>query len=375
MIHFAIGTKAQFIKMAPIMRLLEDAHEKYHLLDLSQHGNLTGKILVDFDLKPIITSLRKTKKSVTTYFQAIRWFAAGAFQAIARRHRARERLFLGQNGIVLLHGDTLSTLLGLCLAKAAGLKTALVEAGLSSGRLLDPFPEEWIRRYTSKKVDLLFPPDDISETWLRQRDFRCPIINTRYNTGRDSLSLILTKQVPDAGQTEANRKFGVATLHRLETLSNKQRLARAVQHILALAHKLGPLKFYMHPPTSNAMKKHGLMGLIESSAHVELHELEPYPRFIGSLMKAEFILTDGGSIQEEASYLMKPCLILRNRTERRDGLGANAALASWDIEADTAFLSEKINEYAYTRAVDPEMHASRTILRSLDEFRIRSNAR
>lgn len=373
MIHFAIGTKAQFIKMAPLMRLLEDARESYHLLDLSQHGNLTGKILSDFDLKPTITSLRKTKKSVTTYFQAISWFAYGIYQAVARRRHARDRLFLGQKGIVLLHGDTLSTLLGLYLAKAAGLKTALVEAGLSSGNLLDPFPEEWIRRHTGKKVDFLFPPDKISESWLRQRNFKCPIINTAYNTGRDSLSLIVSKHALNTERSEMSGKYGVATLHRLETLSNKQRLTRAIRHILILARELGPVKFYMHPPTENAMKKYGLITEIESSPRIELHGLEPYPKFISSLMGARFILTDGGSIQEEASYLMKPCLVLRNRTERSDGIGNNAVLASWNAETDAAFLKKKTEELSQPRTGDSEMSASRSILKSLEEFRLHPN--
>lgn len=373
MIHFAIGTKAQFIKMAPVMRLLEDDGEKYHLLDLSQHSGITEKILSDFDLKPTITSLRKTKQSVTTYMQAISWFTYGVCQTLIGSLKLRQRLFLGQNGIVLLHGDTLSTLLGLYLAKTASLKTALVEAGLSSGNLFDPFPEEWIRRHTGRKVDFLFPPDNISESWLKLRKFQCPIINTKYNTGRDSLSLIISRHSLNAGELESDGKFGVVTLHRLETLSYKPRLVRAIRHILSLARELGPLKFYMHPPTTNAMKKHGLMNEIESSAHIELHGLEPYPQFIESLMKARFILTDGGSIQEEATYLMKPCLLLRNRTERSDGVGYNATLASWDTEEDVAFLRKKIDELSQPLYRDSGMYASRIILKSIDKFRLQSN--
>lgn len=369
MIHFAIGTKAQFIKMAPVMRLLENDGENYHLLDLSQHGSLTGKILSDFDLRPVITSLRKANQSVTTYTQAVSWFIHGLWQSVVHRRHLRERLFLRQDGVVLLHGDTLSTLLGLYLAKAAGLKTALVEAGLSSGKLLDPFPEEWIRRHTGKKVDFLFPPDEISESWLRKRDFPCHIVNTGYNTGRDSLSLIVAKHAFSAEQSEADGAFGVATLHRLETLSNKRRLARAIRHILALARKLGPIRFYIHPPTENALKRSGLINEVKSSVDIELHGLEPYPHFIRSLMQAKFILTDGGSIQEEASYLNKPCLILRNRTERIDGLGKNAILGTWDVETDVAFLKKKMSEILEQPAKESAMHASHVILETLDEFR------
>src|SRR3989344_444111 len=369
MIHFAIGTKAQFIKMAPVMRLLEDDGEIYHLLDLSQHGSLTGKILSDFDLKPVVTSLRKTNQSVTTYTQAVGWFIHGLWQSVVHRRHLRERLFLGQDGVVLLHGDTLSTLLGLYLAKAAGLKIALVEAGLSSGKLLDPFPEEWIRRHTGKKVDFLFPPDETSESWLRKRNFRCHIINTGYNTGRDSLSLIVEKHPSSAGRSETDAAFGVVTVHRLETLTNKRRLSPAIRHILALARKLGPIRFYIHPPTENALKRSGLMDEVKSSAHLELHGLEPYPHFIQSLMAARFILTDGGSIQEEASYLKKPCLILRNRTERIEGLGKNAILGTWDVETDAAFLKKKMSEIVEQSGEASAMHASHVILEALDDFR------
>ena len=354
------------------MSLLEKEGEHYHLLDLSQHGSLTGKILKDFNLRPVTTSLTKTNQSVTTYIQAITWFTRGLWQIAVHRRRLRDRLFLGQDGVVLLHGDTLSTLLGLYLAKAAGLKTALVEAGLSSGNLLDPFPEEWVRRHTGKKVNFLFPPDEVSEKWLRQRNFSCDIINTKYNTGRDALFLIAEKQaIPADSISEEKDTFGMVTLHRLETLSNKRRLARAIRHILALAKKLGPIRFYMHPPTENALKRSGLISDLELSPDIEIHGLEPYPLFIQSLMTSQFILTDGGSIQEEASYLCKPCLILRNRTERKEGIGKNAILATWDVNTDTAFLRGLIVGTSEKSENKPNMLASRIILQALNEFRSR----
>ena len=372
MIHFAIGTKAQFIKMAPLMHLLEKEGEHYHLLDLSQHGNLTGKILSDFKLHPVTSSLTQTRRSVTTYLQAITWFTQGLWQIVLYRRKLRDRLFLGQDGVVLLHGDTLSTLLGLYLARTAGLKTALVEAGLSSGHLLDPFPEEWIRRHTGKKVDYLFPPDDVSESWLRQRGFRCNIINTGYNTGRDALCLIAENQAIGAvTPITSGGPYGVATLHRLETLSNRRRLARAIGHILALARRLGTIRFYMHPPTENALKRSGLIRDIESSSDIEIHGLEPYPLFIQSLMTSEFILTDGGSIQEEASYLHKPCLILRNRTERTEGIGKNAILATWDADSDSAFLRDLTGKISKSGGDKSSLHASSIILETLNEFRSR----
>lgn len=366
MIHFAIGTKAQFIKMAPIMHLLQQSGEPYHLLDLSQHGNLTGKILEDFSLTPVITRLGRANVSVTTYSQALAWFSGGVWLALTGKKKLRERLFLDADGIVLLHGDTLSTLLGMYLAKTAHLTTGLVEAGLSSGSYLNPFPEEWIRRYVSKRMDFLFPPDGRSAEWLRKKNMKGRIVPTGYNTGRDAMQLIAAKAPP---ATDRNTpRYGVATLHRLETISSGRRLRRAIRHIISLAQALGQIKFYMHPPTERSLARSGLMSELAAASNIEILPLQPYPVFVCSLKQADFILTDGGSIQEEASYLNKPCIILRTATERREGIGQNAALTTWTTEGDAGFL-----QLARTKPDAPagtaDLTASRTILESLHEFR------
>ncbi|HKQ30736.1 MAG TPA: UDP-N-acetylglucosamine 2-epimerase [Burkholderiales bacterium] len=364
MIHFAIGTKAQFIKMAPLMHLLQTQGRRYHLLDLSQHGGLTGRILSDFDLAPTITRLRDDKRSVETYLQAALWLGHGFRHVLSRRTTVKRRLFLDHDGVVLLHGDTLSTLMGLHLARAAGLPTALVEAGLTSERLLDPFPEEAIRRYVSARTDYLFAPDDTATAWLTQRRFRGETVNTSYNTGRDALDLILARH--RATSIKPASPYGVVTLHRLETLSNRARLYRAIEHILALADTLGDLHFYLHPPTENALKRIGLYDRVRRNTHLKLFGLAPYSEFVTVLNSARYILTDGGSIQEEASYLDKPCLILRNRTERRDGLNRNAIVSTWNIEQDAYHLRQAEGKLATPRTSD--LRASRTILDALRAF-------
>jgi UDP-N-acetylglucosamine 2-epimerase (non-hydrolysing) len=370
MIHFVIGTKAQFIKMAPLMHLLQTRGVRYHLLDLSQHGGLTGRILEDFALTPTITRLRDEKTSVETYLQAVVWLARGFRHLLSHRDRIRHRLFLDQPGVALLHGDTLSTLMGLHLARAAGLRTALVEAGLTSGRLLDPFPEEWTRRYVGARVDYLFAPDATAAAWLEQRRFRGQVMSTGYNTGRDALELVLARH----GRAAPTQDYGVVTLHRLETLSSGRRLRRAIDHVLALAAQLGKLRFYVHPPTENALKKIGLYDTVRRSPHIEVLGLAPYPDFVAVLSGARFILTDGGSIQEEASYLDKPCLILRNRTERHDGLGRNAILSTWDVEQDARHL-RRTGERLSPGPEQGAYRASQTILDALREFQIENAPR
>lgn len=372
MIHFAIGTKAQFIKMAPAMHLLQKMAESYHVLDLSQHGSLTGEILKDFDLDPVITHLGEAGQSVETYFQAVRWLSHGFAQAVFRgRDDIRRGLFRNTEGIVLLHGDTLSTLLGLYLAKSAGLRTALVEAGLTSGHLFDPFPEEAIRRYVSRRADYLFAPDAVAETWLHRHRLAGHIVNTGHNTGRDALYLILQKTggLTDRRLPSSPDAPALVTLHRLETLGNGCRLRRVIEYILAIADKVGPLHFYMHPPTENALRRHGLLDVLKQSKRIALYGLVPYPVFVRALVEAPFVLTDGGSIQEEASYLNKPCLILRNRTERYHGLGMNAILCTWNVDCDVAHLANVVDASVVTPTA-LTFEASQIILKTLRESRV-----
>lgn len=375
MIHFAIGTKAQFIKMAPIMHLLEQAREPYHLLDLSQHASITGRILDDFALRPAVTRLAVSGKSVETYWQAAHWLAHGFGQVFFRRSQVRHRWFAGTDGVVLIHGDTLSTLMGLYLARGAGLPSGQVEAGLTSGNRFDPFPEESIRRHVEQRADYLFAPDDVATLRLQRIFPARRVINTQYNTGRDAMQLVLNN---DKYATRSPHgppaKYGVVTLHRLETLSSSRRLRRAVNHILALADVLGTMRFYVHPPTKNALKRHRLYDAILRSRSIELHDLAPYPEFVGALASATCVLTDGGSIQEEAAYMEKPCLVLRHRTERSDGLDRNAILSTWDIGQDLAHL-ERVAQTRTNKSFAGDLTAARTILETVGEFRVRHASR
>src|SRR6185503_3066167 len=182
MIHFIIGTKAQFIKMMPLMHLLEAEGRPYHLLDLGQHGALTQRIVQDFGLSPPATRLTGTAQNVESYGHAASWLAHSVSRLLWSRRRLLDTCFQGEGGISLIHGDTASTLLGLHLGRRAGLKVGLVEAGLSSGNAFDPFPEELIRRHAERRADLLFPPDAKGAGRLRSLRLRGQVTQTAYNT-------------------------------------------------------------------------------------------------------------------------------------------------------------------------------------------------
>jgi UDP-N-acetylglucosamine 2-epimerase (non-hydrolysing) len=365
MIHFAIGTKAQFIKMAPLMYVLQQGNRPYHLLDLSQHATLTSQILEDFRLRPPVTHIETRSKSVTTYGDALLWLVRGFAKTLRRAPVVRDKYFLGKCGVVMIHGDTLSTLLGLRLARSAGLPVAMVEAGLSSGSYFDPFPEEWIRHYAAKHARYLFPPDERAEQRLLSRRLPGTVVRTPYNTGRDALQLIQFLHRP-ATTGETAGSFGVATLHRLETLAHRKKLERAIRLIRQISEKLGPIRFYTHPPTVNALVRTGLMTELQDSPGIQMRNLAPYPEFAASLVASRFILTDGGSIQEEASYLNKPCVLLRNRTERNEGLERNTFLTSWNADSDASRVLALCSE-PEPGCGAPGFAATRAILDALSE--------
>ncbi|MDY7093328.1 MAG: UDP-N-acetylglucosamine 2-epimerase [Acidobacteriota bacterium] len=365
--HLIIGTKAQFIKMAPIATLLERQGRPYRILDLSQHGSLTGQILQDFELQPDLVYFLPTGRTVGTYAQMLRWLARAGTELARPARRLRQRLVLGSPAVALVHGDTFSTALGLYLARRLGLPVGLVEAGLSSGQLLNPFPEEMVRRHVEKRAQFLFPPDDVSTRRLEERKLRGAIHPTGYNTGRDALLLMARRAGEDGGSAPTpSTPRTVLTLHRAETLGRSGRLRRLVEHLQALAPELAPVTFYLHEPTERALTRTGLRRQLEDDPHITLQPLAAYPDFVRALVHASFVLTDGGSVQEETSYLGKPCLVLRQTTERPHGIGTSAALTTFDPATDLAFLRSVAESTDQPATDEPTFAAPRVILDALD---------
>ncbi|TCJ14738.1 hypothetical protein EZJ19_09150 [Parasulfuritortus cantonensis] len=342
MLHFVIGTKAQFIKMAPLMWMLERDRRPYHLVDLSQHGALTGTILDDFGLAPRTTRYGAADTLVHTYGKAASWSLGLLGQTVARRDQVLKRWFIDTPGHALVHGDTASTLLGAWLSRRAGLPITLVEAGLTSGRLLSPFPEEAIRRTVQRMATHCFCPGPKEAAHLSSLGLKTRIHDTGYNTGHDALSLALQR----TARVRFEQPYAVATLHRLETLSSRAALTRAVEHIRSLCGALGRMHFFMHMPTLNALRRENLLARLETTPHLSVHALLPYLDFAHVLANARCIVTDGGSIQEEAASLGKPCLVLRSVTERDAGFGVTARLTSWNTADDVAFLASQQAETA-----------------------------
>ena len=117
MIHIFVGTKAQFIKMMPIMLRLRERGVNYNLIDAGQHAGLTTELLDQFGLRYPDVFLRRANTNINTITQAISWAVCNFGRSIFCKKQIYQKIFQSQNGVCLIHGDTLTTLISLLFAK------------------------------------------------------------------------------------------------------------------------------------------------------------------------------------------------------------------------------------------------------------------
>jgi UDP-N-acetylglucosamine 2-epimerase len=353
-LHVFSGTKAQYIKLAPLLRLMDHRGIPYRLIDSGQHAGMAGDLRADLGVREPDVRLGG-RRDVATIVHGIAW-TLRLLGLWLRPSRLRARVFGDDGGVCVVHGDTVSTWLAAVLARRAGLRVAHVEAGLRSRHLFHPFPEELVRILVMRRADLLFAPDEVAVANLRAMRLRGRIVATRANTVVDALRDALGDDLPEVASGPV-----VLSLHRLENLHRPARLRAFV----ALATRIGRgarVRFVLHPPTRLLLERHGLVaGLL--AAGIEVSDLVPHREFSRMVAAAPFVLTDGGSIQEEAAALGVPCLLWRARTERPDGLGANVVVSGYDPARISAFLADP---GAYRRdEVRLEARPSDTILAEL----------
>ncbi|MDB4409390.1 UDP-N-acetylglucosamine 2-epimerase [Gammaproteobacteria bacterium] len=323
MIHVIIGTKAQLIKMAPILKTFNERSIDYNYITTGQHRETIDDILSNFGIKQPDYSLYDGK-DITSVVQMLFWGVRNIIHTL----KHRKTIFRNdKNGIVLVHGDTFSTLLGAVMGKIGGLKVAHIESGLRSFNLLHPFPEEITRILTFRLSDYMFCPGDWAATNLEK--YSGEKINTGYNTLLDALQIALPviRHIDDV--VIPDKPYGVVTLHRFENIRNHAAMLRIIELVEQIALNKH-LVFILHKPTEIKLRKFDFYTRLEENPHIELRQRYDYFRFIRLIIDAQLVVSDGGSNQEECHYLGKPVILLRKATERHEGLGRNCVLSLYD---------------------------------------------
>lgn len=321
-----LGTKAQFVKMAPVLLAMDECAVPYTLVYTGQHSETFGEMEAAFGTRAPDIRLFPDFEA-DTHFGLIRW----AFRFWLAVLKPSFRRVWSEHDIFLVHGDTASTLFGAMLGRLSRSGVAHIEAGLRSPKILDPFPEELIRRLVSRLSTLHFCPDDWSCSNLR--GVSGELVDTHGNTLLDSLRLALARPEVRASRAEnaSETPFGIVSIHRNENLSSSRRFESLMQVVLSITDEIR-LRFVLHPATRKRLIRSGWLEKLQAHERIQLLGRMDYFSFVSLMSRARFLLTDGGSNQEEAAQLGIPCLLLRKSTERRDGLGVNVELS--DLDSD-----------------------------------------
>ncbi len=323
MIHVIIGTKAQLIKMAPILKTLKMEGIDYNYISTGQHKSTIDDILANFAIKKPDYILYNGK-DITSVIQMLIWIIKNLVKTILHKKTIFKN---DRHGIVLVHGDTFSTLLGAIMGKIGGLKVAHVESGLRSFNLFHPFPEEITRLLTFRLSDYMFCPGKWAENNVAK--YKSIKINTQLNTLYDSLRFALPAIENISDVNIPDREYGIITLHRFENIYNFEAINRIVS-IVENISKQHFLIFILHKPTKIKLQKFQLYDKLNNNPNIELRERYDYFKFIKLILQANFVVSDGGSNQEECYFLGKPILLLRKATERHEGLSKNCVLSKYN---------------------------------------------
>jgi len=318
-IYVVIGTRAQLVKMAPLMALMQKEGTEYEFIYTAQHKETINKILQDFHVKQPDKTIY-TKSEANTLSKFMGWAVTMFFKLF------RPKKIFPEKGIVLTHGDTVTTAWAAIVGKLAGCKVAHVESGLSTHKIFDPFPEELMRRITFYFSDIYFCQSQYYINNLKKH--KGEKIDTGINTVYDSVITAINSNIQ---MDLPNEPYVVVSIHRFETIYTKK-LEKVVIPLLEKVAKSGiTLIFVLHPSTREVLKKNNqkLYKRLENNKRIILKERYPYFEFLKLINESEFVITDGGSNQEELSYIGKPTLLFKEVTGRIEGINENAVMSKF----------------------------------------------
>jgi UDP-N-acetylglucosamine 2-epimerase (non-hydrolysing) len=321
------GTTGELIKLAPVLLRLDERGHPYTLVTTGQQVQQIPGFLEQFGLRrPDVWLARGRKgRDLRVNSDIPGWFAN------VTRSWLRERARFRGVPLVLVHGDTMTTVLGSVIGRSLRATVAHIEGGLRSYDLRHPFPEELNRKLATALSRIHYAPGAWAAANLRGGE----VVDTGSNTIRDSLELVSEADPPIALPEEP---FGIVSLHRFELLNNRRLLTETIG-VLADASSRTPLLLIDHPVTIAALTRFGLDRHFDDVSFVRVPRLRFFD-FVRVERRSAFVVTDSGGSQEECYYLDLPCLVHRLKTERREGLGENALLSQLRADVLQDFLGD-----------------------------------
>jgi len=352
---FIFGTRPEAIKMAPIINVFkkDEINFKTIVAVTAQHREMLDQVLSLFEIIP------DYDLDIMSPNQSLESLTSKILTGIA------DLLVKIKPNVVFVQGDTTTTFAASLASFYQKIPVAHVEAGLRTKNIYSPFPEEINRRMTSSIASFHFPPTEQSQQNLLNEGITDEKINLAGNTVIDAL-LSVSKKIESISDKQENYfldKYGIQfnnqktillTGHRRESFGKGfENICLAIKHIAENNHIQVIYPVHLNPNVQEPVNR--ILNKIEN---VHLIPPQDYVPFVFLMKKAYLILTDSGGVQEEAPSLGKPVLVMRDTTERPEGVVAGTArLVGTDeqkIISTVEFLLQNVTEYnKMAKAVNP----------------------
>lgn len=308
-VMLVFGTRPEAIKMCPLVKELKKSNKIETLVCVTgQHREMLQQVLDVFDIVPDydldIMKERQTLFSIT----------------VAILEKINPVLEIEKPDIVLVHGDTTTTFATSLAAFYSNIKVGHVEAGLRTYNLQSPFPEEFNRQAVSIVSDFNFAPTDQAKKNLLQEGKKESTIFVTGNTAIDALRTTITESYTNPILDWVNdSKLILLTAHRRENLGQPmENMFKAVKRVLVEHTDVKVL----YPIHKNPKVREIARKVFGNEKRIKLIEPLEVIDFHNFMKRSYMILTDSGGVQEEAPSLGKPVLVMRDTTERPEGVEA-----------------------------------------------------
>lgn len=306
------GTRPEAIKVAPVIKALE-ADDRFESIAVStgQHKEMLEQVNTMFGIKP-------------AYDLGLMKPGQGLNEIVSRALAGLDEIITEvEPDVIISQGDTSTAMAAAMAGFHRGVKIVHLEAGLRTGDIFSPFPEEANRKIIGQVASLHLAPTEGSLENLRVENFRSKDIVVTGNTVIDALLEAAGWDTTFAdpklqGAAASDKRMVVVTTHRRENLDAMKEIGGAVQDLA----KAYPEIYFALPLHLNPAVRQAVLPEVENLDNVIITDPLPYDQFTKLQGRATIILTDSGGVQEEAPSLGKPVLVMRQNTERPEAVVA-----------------------------------------------------
>ncbi len=357
------GTRPEVIKLAPIIKEFEKNYSnniKLTLVNVAQHREMVDQLLNIFSISPDIDLNLMKKKQSLDYITS---------EALTRLSNLFRRV---SPDYILVQGDTTTAMAASLAAFYNKISVGHVEAGLRTNDKYSPFPEEINRRIIGVVATHHFAPTKRAYNNLINEGVNRNQIFVTGNTVIDALLQIVESYKIDLSWGKNDKKLILLTAHRRENWGEKlESICRAVKKIVKMYRNVE----IVYPVHLNPVVRESVYKTLGNTERIHLIEPVDYVKLITLMAGSYLIMTDSGGIQEEASVLGKPVLVLRDTTERPEGIEAGVSvLVGTDenriFEVASDFIEDEklYRKYAVQRFIYGDGKASERIAKIVYKF-------